>query len=580
MRYLWQSLRRYTKESILAPLFKMLEALFDLTVPMVMADIINSGIAAGDTRYILTRCALLVLLAVVGTGCSLTAQYFAAQAAVGCAADLRRRLFARVQSLDAAQVDTLGPSTLLTRLTSDVNQVQNGVNMFLRLFLRSPFIVFGALLLSFTISRKAGGIFSIIVLVLFCIVFGMMAFTSPRYQAIQSKLDRVLSVTRENLTGVRVVRAFDRQNAEVARFDAANQSLTGAQLTAGRISALLNPMTFLVINLGVIAVLSTGSVQVNAGTLLSGDVIALINYLSQILVELVKMANTIVLISKASACMHRVSDVLDTPQGMVFPKEHSILSPATPAVEFDEVSLQYPGAGGPSLAGLSFAAQPGQTIGIIGGTGCGKTSLARLITRLYDATGGTVRLFGTPIASLSRSQLRQTVGIVPQEPFLFSGTVRSNLLWGRADADDTDLWSALETAQAADFVHSLPDGLDAPVEQGGRNFSGGQRQRLTLARALVGQPPILILDDCASALDFATDAALRRALQAMPGGRTIFLIAQRTASIQQADTILVLEDGILAGMGSHQTLLECCPVYQEIYESQFKGHARREGVQR
>ena len=574
MRHLWQSLRRYTKESILAPLFKMLEALFDLTVPLVMADIIDRGIAAGDIRYILTRCGLLVLLAVVGTGCSLTAQYFAAQAAVGCAADLRRRLFARVQTLDAAQVDTLGSGTLLTRLTSDVNQVQNGVNMFLRLFLRSPFIVFGALVLSFAISRRAGGIFAVIVAVLFCIVFGMMAFTAPRYRAIQSRLDEVLSVTRENLTGVRVVRAFDRQADEAARFDKANRSLTGAQLTAGRISALLNPMTFLVINLGVIAVLSTGAVQVNAGSLLPGDVIALINYLSQILVELVKMANTIVLISKASACMRRVSDVLDTPQGMAFPPADTPLSPAAPAVAFDGVSLRYPGAGGDSLAGLSFAAQPGQTIGVIGGTGCGKTSLARLICRLYDATGGSVTLFGAPIAALSKAQLRRTVGIVPQEPFLFSGTVRSNLLWGRADADDDALWSALETAQAADFVRALPAGLDAPVEQAGRNFSGGQRQRLTLARALVGQPPILILDDCASALDFATDAALRRALRALPGGRTIFLIAQRTASIQQADTILVLDDGRLVGAGPHARLLESCPIYQEIYHSQFKAHGK------
>lgn len=571
MRHLLCSLRRYRKESILAPLFKMLEALFDLIVPLVMADIINHGTTTGDIRYILTRCGVLVLLAVIGTSCSLTAQYFAAKAAVGCSAALRRRLFASVQALDAAQAGSIGSNTLITRLTSDVNQVQNGVNMFLRLFLRSPFIVFGSLFLSFTISRRVGIIFTVIVAVLFCIVFGLMAWTTPLFKAVQTKLDTVLGVTRENLTGVRVVRAFDKQDAEVEHFSQANRELTRAQLWAGQISALLNPMTFLVIHLGVIAVLHTGAIQINVGTLQTGDVIALIDYLSQILVELVKMANTIVLISKASACMGRVSAVLDTPAGMSFPEQRVSPDQSAPAVTFDRVGLTYPGAGGKSLENLSFTVLQGQTIGVIGGTGSGKSSLVRLLARLYDATEGQIQLMGVPITAWSQKDLRRTVGIVPQNTQLFSGTIRSNLLWGRDDADDTALWDALKTAQAADFVRALPQGLDAPVEQGGRNFSGGQRQRLTLARALVGEPAILILDDSTSALDFATDAALRRALKTLPQETTIFLISQRTTSLQQADQILVLEDGQLVGCGTHNQLLESCPVYQEIHQSQYQG---------
>lgn len=570
MRHLLQSLRRYQKESILAPLFKMLEALLDLTVPLVMANIINRGIAAGNIRLILAQCALLVLLAVVGTGCSLTAQYFAAKAAVGCSADLRRQLFAKVQSLDAAQIDTVGTSTLITRLTSDINQVQNGINMFLRLFLRSPFIVFGALLLSFVISPKAGIIFSIIILILFVIVFGLMAWTSPHYKKIQTKLDTVLSITRENLTGVRVVRAFDQQDAEIKRFSHANRILTQAQLRVGRISAMLNPLTFLVINLGVIAVLQTGAAQVHSGLLLSGDVIALINYLSQILVELVKMANTIVLISKSSACMGRISAVLDIPAGMAFPEVSAPKNTCAPAVQFDKVSLTYPDAGGKSLDAISFTALRGQTIGVIGGTGSGKSSLVKLISRMYDSTSGEVQLMGNPIRHWTKGDLRRMVGVVPQNAQLFSGTVRTNLLWGNPNAADSDLWAALETAQAADFVRQTPLGLDSPIEQGGRNLSGGQRQRLTLARALVGKPDILLLDDCASALDFATDAALRKALAKLPGNMTVFIISQRTASLQHASQILVLDDGRLVGCGTHTTLLKTCPVYQEIYQSQFQ----------
>ncbi len=571
MRYLLQSLRRYKKESILAPLFKMLEALLDLMVPLVMANIINRGITAGNIRFILLQCGLLVLLAVVGTSCSLTAQYFAAKAAVGCSADLRRQLFAKVQSLDAAQMDAVGTSTLITRLTSDINQIQNGVNMFLRLFLRSPFIVFGALIFSFVISPKAGGIFTIIVLVLFVIVFGLMVWTSPRYRKVQAKLDTVLSITRENLTGVRVVRAFDQQDAEIKRFADANRMLTTAQLRVGRISAMLNPLTFLVINLGVIAILQTGASQVNGGLLLSGDVIALMNYLSQILVELVKMANTIVLISKASACMGRVSAVLDTQEGMTFPATSAPKNASAPAVQFDHVSLTYPNAGEKSLDDISFTALRGQTIGVIGGTGSGKSSLVKLLSRMYDATAGDIQLMGNSISRWSQTDLRHMVGVVPQNAQLFSGTVRTNLLWGNADADDADLWSALETAQAAEFVQRAPLGLDSLVEQGGRNLSGGQRQRLTLARALVGNPDILLLDDCASALDFATDAALRKALAQLPNNMTIFIISQRTASLQHADQILVLDDGALVGCNTHTALLKTCPVYQEIYQSQFQG---------
>lgn len=573
MRHLVSSLRRYTKESILAPLFKMLEALLDLIVPLVMADIIDHGIAAGDIHYILTRCGVLVLLAIVGTSCSLTAQYFAAKAAVGCGSDLRRQLFARIQSLDAAQVDTLGRSTLLTRMTSDLNQVQNGVNLFLRLFLRSPFIVFGSLVLCFSISRQAGWIAAGVVLVLFFVVFGLMAWTSAHFRNIQGKLDRVLSITRENLVGVRVVRAFDQQKNETRRFSDANRTLTQAQLRAGRISGLSSPATFFILHLGTIAVLYVGAVQTNSGVLLSGDVIALIDYLGQILVELVKLANTIVVISKSYACMGRISDVLDTQPGMVFPAQSSTPDPDAAALQFSHVSLTYPQAGAPSLNDISFSAAPGQTIGIIGGTGSGKSSLAQLISRQYDATEGSIQLFGVPIGQWSKTDLRQMVQVVPQTPRLFTGTIRSNLLWSNPNATDAQLWAALKTAQAAEFVQKLSLGLDAPVEQGGRNFSGGQRQRLTLARALTGDPKILVLDDCASALDFATDAALRQALAQLPEQITRILISQRTASLQNADQILVLEDGALVGCGSHAALLQNCPVYREIHESQFQGGA-------
>ena len=572
MRCLFAHLRDYRWEAVCAPLFKMLEALFDLFVPLVMSNIINIGILSRDTGYILRQSGLLVLLAVVGLVCSVTAQYFSAKAAVGCAAGLRRSLFRHIQSLGFSEMDAIGPSTLITRMTSDINQVQNGVNLALRLLLRSPFVVFGAVILSFTVDRQMGRIFLAALPVLAVIIFGVMFASAPVYRKVQAKLDDLLSVTRENLTGVRVVRAFHREDAEEALFRAANDVLTRTQLRAGRISSLMNPLTYLVVNLAVIAILQSGAVKVNAGALLPGNVYALISYMSQILIELVKLANLVVLLTRSTACAGRIQSVLDAKPGMVFPEGSNAVEedPASPAVVFSHVSLQYGTAGSESLTDLSFTALRGQTIGIIGGTGSGKSSLVNLIPRFYDATSGSVTLLGRPAADWPRKALRERVAVVPQRAQLFSGTIRSNLAFGCLDATDDMLWSALETAQAADFVRQKPGGLDEAVEQGGRNFSGGQRQRLTIARALVTHPEILILDDSASALDFATDAALRKALAALPGDMTVFLVSQRSSSLQHADQILVLDDGRLVGCGTHSQLLETCGTYREIYESQFR----------
>ena len=528
-------LKGYERESVLAPLFKMLEATFDLFVPLVMADIVNVGITAHDLHYILVRCGLLLLLAFIGLTCSLTAQYFSAKAAVGYSTAVRHALFAHIQSLSFSEMDTLGTSTLITRMTSDINQVQSGLNLFLRLFLRSPFVVLGAMVMAFTVNARAA--------------------------------------TRENLTGVRVVRAFDKEQSEIDRFEDANALLTGMQLHVGHLSALMNPLTYVLINLAIVALLYVGSIEINVGGMASGDVIALVNYMNQILVELVKLANLIVQISKALACAGRVQAVLDTKPGMTFPAKllGEVAEDKTgDAVRFDHVGLTYAGAGAPSLTDISFTAKKGQTIGVIGGTGSGKSSLVNLIPRFYDATEGSVEIFGRPVASYPRDALRGRVAVVMQKAQLFGGTIRSNLLWGNKDATDADLWAALETAQAADFVRAKPLGLDEPVEQGGRNLSGGQKQRLTIARALVGKPDILILDDSASALDYATDAALRKALAALPGALTVFIVSQRAASLQHADQILVLDDGHLVGIGTHSALRSSCPVYEEIYESQFK----------
>lgn len=571
MKHLYPYLRRFRKESILAPLFKMLEATFDLLVPMVVADIIKVGIAGGDTTYIWTRCGLLVLMALIGLLCSFTAQYFAARAAIGTSTGLRHELMAHIQSLSFSELDTLGVSTLITRMTSDVNQVQNGLNMFLRLFLRSPFIVAGAMIAAFTIDTQIALIFLAAIPVLAVIVFGIMRITSPMYKTVQSRLDAVTGATRENLSGVRVVRAFGREDAEEENFVQQNGSLNAMQLKVGRIAALMNPLTYVVVNLGIIGILYFGANKIGSGALLSGDVVALVNYMSQILVELVKLANLVVLLTRAIASMGRVSQVLDTPSTMAFPEKPVSADAASDvAVAFSHVSLRYQGAGAESLSDVTFTAKKGQTIGVIGGTGSGKTTLVSLIPRFYDATKGQVTLLGQPITAYSKEELNRHVAVVMQKAQLFKGTIRSNLLWGNENATDEKLWHALSIAQSEDFVRQKPGKLDDPVEQGGRNLSGGQRQRLTIARALVGHPDILILDDSASALDYATDAALRKALRTLPAETTLFIVSQRTSSLRHADQIIVLDDGHVVGIGKHDALMQTCEVYREIHESQFR----------
>ena len=571
MKHLYPYLRRFRKESILAPLFKMLEATFDLLVPMVVADIIKVGITNGDTTYIWTRCGLLVLMALIGLLCSFTAQYFAARAAIGTSTGLRHELMAHIQSLSFSELDTLGVSTLITRMTSDVNQVQNGLNMFLRLFLRSPFIVAGAMIAAFTIDTQIALIFLAAIPVLAVIVFGIMRITSPMYKTVQSRLDAVTGATRENLSGVRVVRAFGREDAEEENFVRQNGSLNAMQLKVGRIAALMNPLTYVVVNLGIIGILYFGANKIGSGALLSGDVVALVNYMSQILVELVKLANLVVLLTRAIASMGRVSQVLDTPSTMAFPDKPVQANAASDiAVAFDHVSLRYQGAGAESLSDVTFTAKKGQTIGVIGGTGSGKTTLVSLIPRFYDATKGQVPLLGQPITAYSKEELNRHVAVVMQKAQLFKGTIRSNLLWGNENATDEELWHALSIAQSEDFVRQKPGKLDDPVEQGGRNLSGGQRQRLTIARALVGHPDILILDDSASALDYATDAALRKALRTLPAETTLFIVSQRTSSLRHADQIIVLDDGHVVGIGTHDELMRTCEVYREIHESQFR----------
>lgn len=571
MKHLYPYLRRFRKESILAPLFKMLEATFDLLVPMVVADIIKVGIANGDTTYIWTRCGLLVLMALIGLLCSFTAQYFAARAAIGTSTGLRHELMAHIQSLSFSELDTLGVSTLITRMTSDVNQVQNGLNMFLRLFLRSPFIVAGAMIAAFTIDTQIALIFLAAIPVLAVIVFGIMRITSPMYKTVQARLDAVTGATRENLSGVRVVRAFGREDAEEENFVQQNGSLNAMQLKVGRIAALMNPLTYVVVNLGIIGILYFGANKIGSGALLSGDVVALVNYMSQILVELVKLANLVVLLTRAIASMGRVSQVLDTPSTMAFPEKPVSADAASDVgVAFDHVSLRYQGAGAESLSDVTFTAKKGQTIGVIGGTGSGKTTLVSLIPRFYDATKGQVTLLGQPITAYSKEELNRHVAVVMQKAQLFKGTIRSNLLWGNENATDEELWHALSIAQSEDFVRQKPGKLDDPVEQGGRNLSGGQRQRLTIARALVGHPDILILDDSASALDYATDAALRKALRTLPAETTLFIVSQRTSSLRHADQIIVLDDGHVVGIGTHDALMQTCEVYREIHESQFR----------
>ena len=567
MKHLRPYIKKYKLQSILAPAFKMLEAGFDLTVPLLVARIIDDGIAAGNTQVIWTNFALMLLMALLGLACSFTAQFFAAKAAIGSAAGLRRDLLQHIQSLSFTELDTIGTATLITRMTSDINQVQNGINMFLRLFLRSPFIVFGAMIMVFTLNTHLALIFVAAIGILFVIVFGIMKITNPKYKQTQKNLDSVTAATRENLNGVRVIRAFGREETQVREFAAINEKLAASQQNVGRISAMMNPLTYVVVNSAIIGVLWLGAGKVEKGLLLRGDLVAMINYIGQILIELVKLANLIVLLSKAMASLGRVEQILDTESSMAFHGTQSGTDSET-ILEFQNVALQFKGAGAESVSGISFNLQKGQTLGVIGGTGSGKSTLVNLIPRFYDATEGTVYLKGVPVQNLREDVLRKTVAIVQQKAQLFAGTIRSNLLWGNEHATDEELWQALETAQAADFVREK--GLDAPVEQGGRNLSGGQKQRLTIARALLCKPEILILDDSASALDYATDAALRAAIQNLPGDMTLVIVSQRTASIQQADQILVLEDGFLAGKGTHGDLLESCPVYREIYESQFR----------
>ena len=570
MKKLLRYLKGYRRECVMAPLFKMLEALFELFVPLVMARIIDVGIAAGN-RPLIGRCAaLLIILGIIGLVCSLTAQYFSAKAAVGFAARVRHALYAHLQTFSYAELDRLGSSGAITRLTSDVNQVQSGLNLVLRLFMRSPFVVFGAMIMAFTVDVRGALVFVVVIPLLSAVVFGIMLLTMPLYKRVQQRLDTVLRRTRENLAGVRVIRAFGREEAETAEFKDSTDALLRAQIGAGRLSALMNPLTYVLVNGGIVALLWCGAVRIQSGALTCGAVIALVNYMTQILVELVKLANLIITVTKAWACGDRIQSMLETAPSLPLSPD-----PVVPqagqmgTVRFDRVSFTYAEAAGEALYPLSFSAAPGETIGVIGGTGSGKTTLISLIPRFYDATDGVVSVHGVDVRDQDPDTLRRSIGIVPQKAVLFKGTVRSNLLWGNPDADDVQLWKALELAQAKEFVEQKPGGLDAEVTQGGKNFSGGQRQRLTIARALVRRPSILILDDSASALDYLTDAALREAIRSMEPRPTTFIVSQRTASLRHADRILVLDDGALIGCGTHEELLDTCPVYQEIYYSQY-----------
>lgn len=567
MKKLLVYLKGYEKETVLAPLFKMLEALFELFVPLVMAAVIDVGIGGHDRGYVIRMCLVLIALGVIGLACSITAQYFAAKAATGFSTVLRRELFAHIQSLSYTEMDNLGTSTLITRMTSDINQVQSGVNLVLRLFLRSPFIVFGAMIMAFTVDVKAAMIFVVAIPMLSVVVFGIMIWTMPLYRRVQGALDKVLGLTRENLTGVRVIRAFCLEEQEQTHFREKNERLTDMQKFVGKISGLMNPLTYIIVNGAVVVLLHTGAIRVDQGIITTGAVVALVNYMNQILVELVKLANLIINITKSVACGNRIQSVLEIPSSM---KNGSDINLArADEVVFDHVGLTYAQAGTESLTDIDFSAKAGQTIGIIGGTGSGKSSLVNLIPRFYDATAGAVKINGKNVKDFDLETLRKMVGIVPQKAVLFKGTIEDNLRWGKKDATEEELWEALETAQAAEFVRERADGLQAKIDQGGKNLSGGQRQRLTIARALVGHPGILILDDSASALDFATDAALRKALREMKGNPIVFIVSQRTSSIRHADQIIVLDDGMVAGIGTHQELLENCPVYQEIHYSQF-----------
>lgn len=572
MKLVLRYLKDYKKESILAPLFKMLEASFELFVPLVVAAIIDVGIASMDRGYIIQRGFILVGLALVGLLCSVTAQYFSAKAATGFATKLRHALFSHLQSLSFSQVDTIGTSTMITRMTSDINQVQSGVNMTLRLFLRSPIVVFGAMIMAFTVDVKAAWVFAVAIPLLSVVVFGIMLITIPLYKKVQQALDRVLGKTRENLTGVRVIRAFNQEDQETREFKERNETLTTVQKFVGRISAAMNPVTYIIVNGALIVLIWTGALRVDHGYISQGQVVALVNYMSQILVELVKLANLIILMTKAAACANRIESVF-----VIEPDMKSAASGQTSGgkqedtiVVFEKVGLAYQGASEEAVSDISFAVQRGQTIGIIGGTGSGKSTIVNMIPRFYDATSGRILIDGRDVKEYAVEELRQKVGMVLQKAVLFKGSIRDNLLWGKEDATEEELWRALSISQAKEFVDTKEGGLDFKIEQGGKNLSGGQKQRLTIARAVVRDPEILILDDSASALDFATDAKLRQAIRGMKDKLTVFIVSQRASSIQYADQIIVMDDGNIAGIGKHEELLASCDVYKEIYDSQFR----------
>lgn len=578
MKKLLVYLKDYKKETILGPLFKLLEASFELFVPLVVASMIDTGIGNQDTGYIWKMCLIMAALGLIGLVCAVTAQYFAAKAAVGFATGLRHGLFAHIQKLSFSRMDQEGTSTLITRMTSDINQVQSGVNLVLRLFLRSPFIVFGAMIMAFTVDVKAAMIFVVVIPVLSVIVFGIMLISIPLFKKVQARLDQVLGVTRENLTGVRVIRAFGEEAHEIEKFDETTDSLKQMQMFSAKFSALMNPLTYVVVNGGLIALIYTGALQVQAGILTQGQVVALVNYMSQILVELVKLANLIITVTKAVACGNRIQSIFEIPAGMDAEavseshnrEEKSVTDKeVTGCVEFEHVNLRYFEGGEEALTDIHFKAHKGDVIGVIGGTGSGKSSLVNLIPRFYDVTTGNVRVDGKDVREYSLEELRKKIGMVMQKAVLFKGTIRENLRWGNENATDEELWEALKIAQAEEFVLKKDKQLDEEIEQEGRNLSGGQKQRLSIARALVKKPEILILDDSASALDYATDAALRRSLKEMPGETTVFIVSQRASSLMHADLIIVLDDGEVAGMGTHEELLKNCEVYQEIYYSQF-----------
>ena len=578
MKKLLKYLNDYKKECVLAPLFKMLEACFELFVPLVVASIVDVGIARGDKGYIVSRAGIMVALGLIGLLCSVTAQFFSAKAAVGFSTKLRHVLFNHIESLSFSELDTMGTSTLITRMTNDINQVQNGVNLVLRLFLRSPFIVFGAMVMAFTVNVKAALVFVVTIPLLSVVVFGVMLLSMPMYKKVQAALDQVLGKTRENLTGVRVIRAFHREEQETQEFMEMNASLNGLQRFVGKFSALMNPLTLIIINMAIVILLYVGGYQVNSGIITQGEVIALVNYMSQILVELVKLANLIITVTKAVACGNRIEQILEVESSMADGTVNAADSKAKTDsakiqedyIVFDHVSMCYSGAKEPSLEDITLRVKKGQTIGIIGGTGSGKTSLVHLLPRFYDISSGHLTIDGVEVSDYQIDSLRKRIGIVMQKAVLFTGTIRENLLWGNENATDAELYEALKNAQALNVVEGKALGLDEPVEQGGRNFSGGQRQRLTIARALVRKPEILILDDSASALDYDTDAELRRSIREMEGDTTVFIVSHRTASIHAADQILVLDDGRAVGVGTHEELLESCEVYREIYDSQYR----------